>query len=93
MAEGETLTRELTVENKLGLHARAATVFVQTANRFDADIFVSKDGIEFDGKSVLSLMSIGAAVGSSVTVTAKGGDAQEALDALEELFKRKFDEE
>ena len=87
------MTKDFWVANKLGIHARPAAMFVKTANRFSCDIFVEKDGERVNGKSIMGLMMLAAGPGSKVTVHAKGADADAALDELENLVKRKFDEE
>jgi len=86
-------TRELTVLNKLGIHARPAALFVKTANKFACDIFVEKDGERVNGKSIMGLMMLAAGPGSKLTVIAEGADGATALDAIEGLIERKFDEE
>jgi phosphocarrier protein HPr len=91
--EGEFLTKELTIVNKSGIHARPAAMFVKTANRFGSDIFVEKDGEKINGKSIIGLMMLAAGPGSKVTVHAKGADAAAAITELEALVQRKFDEE
>jgi phosphocarrier protein len=90
---GEVLTKELTVINKLGIHARPAAMFVKIANRFRCDIFVEKDGEKVNGKSIMGLMMLAAGPGSKLTVHAQGADAHQAIVELEALLKRKFDEE
>jgi phosphocarrier protein len=92
-ADGEALTKELRVANKLGIHARPAALFVKIANRFACDIFVEKDGEKINGKSIMGLMMLAAGPGSVVTVHAHGADAQQALVEIEALVKRNFDEE
>ena len=87
------VTKELVVINKLGIHARPAAMFVRTANRFDCQIFVEKDGERVNGKSIMGLMMLAAGPGSKLTVHAQGHDASQALTELETLVKRKFDEE
>src|SRR5437899_10260386 len=87
------VTKELVVINKLGIHARPAAMFVRTANRFDCQIFVEKDGERVNGKSIMGLMMLAAGPGSNLTVLAEGGDAARALIELEALLKRKFDED
>ena len=93
LPDGEFLTRELTIANKLGIHARPAALFVKTANRFACEIFVEKDGEKINGKSIMGLMMLAAGPGSKLTVHAQGQDALQALAELELLIKRKFDEE
>jgi len=85
--------KDFTILNKLGIHARPAAQFVKTANRFQADIFVEKDGEEVDGKSIMGLMMLAAGHGSVISVTANGSDADAALEALSELIARKFEED
>ena len=87
------LTKELTVQNKLGIHARPAALFVKTANRFSCEIFVEKDGEKVNGKSIMGLMMLAAGPGSKLTVYAEGADASQAIGELEKLLKRKFDED
>ena len=85
--------RELVVTNKLGIHARPAALFVKAANRFSCDVLVTKDGEKINGKSIMGLMMLAAGPGSKVTLHVKGADANAAISELEELVKRKFDEE
>jgi len=91
--DGEFFTKELTITNKLGIHARPAAMFVKIANRFAGDIFVEKDGEKINGKSIMGLMMLAAGPGSKLTLHVKGADAQNAIAEIEALFKRKFDEE
>jgi phosphocarrier protein len=90
---GEFLTRELTIANKSGIHARPAAMFVKVATRYGCDIFVEKDGEKINGKSIMGLMMLAAGPGSKVTLHVKGADANAAITELEELVNRKFDEE
>ncbi len=87
------MTKDFHVQNKLGIHARPAAMFVKTANRYACDIFVEKDGEKVNGKSIMGLMMLAAGPGSKVTVHAHGHDASAALADLETLINRKFDEE
>ena len=87
------VTRELTIINKLGVHARPAALFVKTANRYECEISVEKDGEKVNGKSIMGLMMLAAGPGSRLTVHAQGHDASQALAEIEGLIKRKFDEE
>src|SRR5216117_1082198 len=87
------ITRELTIINKLGIHARPAALFVKTANRYECEIFVEKDGEKVNGKSIMGLMMLAAGPGSKLTVHAEGDDAAKAVTEIEELLKRKFDED
>jgi phosphocarrier protein HPr len=92
-ADGQTITRNLVVSNKLGIHARPAAMFVKTANRFTCDIFVEKDGEKVNGKSIMGLMMLAAGPGSKLTVHAEGQDACQALAELETLLDHKFGED
>src|ERR1051325_10945155 len=85
------LSREMTVLNKLGVHARPAAMFVKAANRFECEIYVEKDGERVNGKSIMGLMMLAAGPGSKLSVQAEGDDAVRALNELEALLKRKFD--
>ncbi|WP_423821436.1 HPr family phosphocarrier protein [Salinisphaera sp. SPP-AMP-43] len=85
-------TRELSIVNKLGLHARAASKFVTVASQFNARVTVVKDGREVSGKSIMGVMMLAAARGSTIQVTAEGDDAEEALDALDGLVADRFGE-
>jgi phosphocarrier protein HPr len=91
--DGKDVTRELTVVNKLGVHARPAAMFVKIASRFSCDIFVEKDGERVNGKSIMGLMMLAAGPGSRLKVIAEGGDALAAVNELDALLKRKFDED
>lgn len=91
--EARVATREITVINKLGIHARPAAMFVKTANRFESHITVEKDGEQVNGKSIMGLMMLAAGQGSRLVITAEGHDAEVAVRELESLFQRKFDEE
>lgn len=86
------LTKELLVQNKMGIHARPAAMIVRITNRFKADVFVEKDEEQVNGKSIMGLMMLAAGKGSKVKFLATGSDAQQMLDELEQLFARKFDE-
>ena len=92
-AESIRITKELIVLNKLGIHARPAALFVKTANRFDCDVFVEKDGEKVNGKSIMGLMMLAAGPGSRLLIEAEGHDAVKAVVEIELLIKRKFDEE
>ncbi len=88
-----TLSKSIEIKNRLGLHARAAALLVQTATQFDADITVAKDGQTVNGKSILGLMMLAAAQGSFIDVSVSGPQASEALAAIERLCEQKFNEE
>lgn len=85
-------SRRLDIKNMRGLHARASAKFVRTAEQFDADIRVSKDGNSVNATSIMGLMMLAASPGCCIDVSAIGPQADEALDALEHLVADKFGE-
>jgi len=87
-----TLTKELLVQNKMGIHARPAAMIVRVTNKFKADVFVEKDEEQVNGKSIMGLMMLAAAKGTKVKFLATGEDAAAMLAELEALFAKKFDE-
>jgi phosphocarrier protein len=90
---GAKLSRELTIVNMKGLHARATAKFVQCCDRFDAVVTVTKDDETVGGSSIMGILTLGAAKGSSILVTASGADAEAVLEALAELVANRFGEE
>jgi phosphocarrier protein HPr len=94
-----SVSRQVTVLTKLGLHARPAMQFVDTANLFTCDIMVRKpayageDAIDADGKSVMQMIILAATEGTPLTLEATGDDAEQAIEALSNLFRSKFGEE
>ena len=85
--------RELAITNQRGLHARASAKFVKCAEAFDAEITVTRDGMSVPATSIMGLMMLGAAMGTSIMVEATGTQAEEAIEALAQLVDSKFDEE
>ena len=93
MPEIETV-RVLSVQNKMGIHARPAAMIVRISNKYPStELWVEKDGEEVNGKSIMSLMMLAAGKGSELKFIAQGDDAQIMLDEIEALINRKFDEE
>lgn len=84
-------TRDFVLRNRYGMHVRPAGLFAKVAARYDADVQVEKDGSIVSGKSIMALMTLEAACGSTLRVTAAGPQAREVLDELEGLIARKFD--
>ena len=82
--------KEFVIQNKTGLHARPATVFVQTANRFNSNSFIEKDGRKVSAKSILGVLSLGAERDSSIIVEVDGSDEESAMKSIEELIGNKF---
>ncbi len=89
----EGVVQEVVIQNRLGLHARPAAMFVREANRHRCDIHVEKDGETINGKSIMGLMMLAAGMGSKIRIRANGAGAPEALQSLSQLVERKFDEE
>jgi phosphocarrier protein len=89
----EPVSREITIVNARGLHARASAKFVKCAEQFDAAVTVSRDGNTVPGTSIMGLMMLAASPGSTILVSASGRQASEALDALESLVTGRFGEE
>ncbi|HZD40029.1 MAG TPA: HPr family phosphocarrier protein [Terriglobales bacterium] len=86
------VVKQLEIKNKLGLHARAAALLVQTVNRFSAQVTFSKDGQSADGRSILGVLTLAAPQGTRIEVEATGEDAEQALKAIEKLVNKKFNE-
>jgi len=87
------LEREVTIKNRLGLHARAAALLVQTANRYHSEVTIEKEGVEVNGKSIMGLMMLAAAKGCAVTIRASGPDEAEAMEGVARLVADRFNEE
>lgn len=83
----------LTISNRLGLHAKPAVVFVREAEKFKSRVFVVKNGLQVNGKSVMGLLLLAAEKGSKLTIRADGPDEAKALKALEKLFELQFNED
>jgi phosphocarrier protein len=81
---------QLVIRNQLGLHARACALFVKTASKFRSEIFVSRDDLEVNGKSIMGVMMLAAEEGATITVRAVGPDEQAALEAIRDLVDGKF---
>lgn len=90
---GRALAQQLTIVNRKGLHARASARFVRTAECFDAEVQVTRDGSTVNGDSIMGLMMLGAGPGSTILVQATGKQAREALDAITLLVNSGFDED
>lgn len=90
---GQVTEKEITVVNRLGLHARPAAMFVKVCNRFKCEVWVEKDGEQVSGKSIMGLMMLAAGQGSKLHVVCEGADSAKAVEEIEALILRKFDEE
>jgi phosphocarrier protein HPr len=87
----DTITKELTLANRYGMHVRPAGLFAKVASRYDADVTVEKDGTVVSGKSIMALMTLEAGHGAVLKVTATGPQAKDVIEELEALVARKFD--
>ncbi len=85
--------RTVTVKNRAGMHARPAALLVQTANGFSSEIYLEKDGERINGKSIMGILTLGAAYNTAIKIIADGDDESQAVDALAWLFENKFAEE
>ena len=85
--------RNLLIVNRKGLHARASAKFVQTVERFDSAVTVTRCGETVGGRSIMGLLTLGAAKGTTITVTAKGHDAADSLAAITALIENRFGED
>ena len=90
---GQSIQTQVTITNRLGMHARPAMSFVDVASTFTSDITVRKGTQAVDGKSIMQMMMLAATRGTNLVIEAKGPDAAEAVDALRQLVERQFDEE
>jgi phosphocarrier protein len=84
--------KELLIENKLGIHARAAAQIVKAASAYSSKITLIKNGLKVDGKSIMGIMMLAAAKGSTIMIHARGNDEDEAIKVIEKIFKDKFGE-
>lgn len=87
------ISRDVTIANKLGLHARPAAQLVKTASKFKAEIYFKKENLEVNGKSIMGVMMLAAERGSVITIMADGKDEDKAVAAIIEVFESKFGEE
>lgn len=86
------VVKKMEIKNKLGVHARAAALLVQTVNRFSAQVTISKDGQSADGRSIMGVLTLAATQGSTIEVEATGHDAEQAVKAIEKLIDKRFNE-
>jgi len=86
------IEREVVIKNRSGLHTRPAATLVKTAAKFKSELFIYKDGMEINGKSIIGVMTLAAEQGSKLLLRFDGSDEAEALEAIVGLFERGFDE-
>ena len=84
------ITKELTIKNEIGLHARPAALFVQTANKFLSDIMIKKADKTINAKSIMGVMAIGIAKGETIEIIIDGADEENAIQAIDELINIKL---
>ena len=89
----QKIEKDIPIVNRLGLHARPAAMFVRIASRYRSEIWVSKEGEEVNGKSIMGLMMLAAGQGSKLRIRCEGPDAERAVQELEELINAKFNED
>lgn len=87
------IEKEITITNKLGLHARPAAILVKTSAKFSSSFTIVKNGVSVNGKSIMSVMALAAEPGSKMNLQTDGPDEQEAMDAIVSLFENKFEED
>jgi len=92
-ASSHKVSKEVAILNRLGLHARPSAMFVKVCNRHKCDIWVERDGEQVNGKSIMGLMMLAAGQGSKLRITCEGADCEKALQEIEELIQRRFDED
>ena len=92
-APSQKIEKEITIVNRLGLHARPAALFVRHASRYRAEVWVAKEGEEVNGKSIMGLMMLAAGQGSKLRIRCDGPDADKAMAELEELINARFHED
>ena len=90
---GQKIEKEITIINRLGLHARPAAMFVRIASRHRSEVWVEKEGEQINGKSIMGLMMLAAGQGSKLTIRCEGPDADKVMEELEELIRQKFNED
>jgi phosphocarrier protein len=92
-APAQKVEKEVPIVNRLGLHARPAAMFVRIASRHRSEIWVSKEGEEVNGKSIMGLMMLAAGQGSKLRIRCEGPDAEKSMEELEELINARFNED
>ena len=86
-------SKTVTIKNRAGIHARPAALIVNTANQFDSDIYLEKDSMRINGKSIMGIITLGASYKTEITIIAEGPDEAEAIEAIEKLFENRFEED
>jgi phosphocarrier protein HPr len=89
----QKIEKEITIINRLGMHARPAAMFVRIASRYRSEVWVEKEGEKINGKSIMGLMMLAAGQGSKLTILCEGPDADKVIEELEALIQQKFNED
>jgi len=87
------VSKEVTIKNRAGIHARPAALLVQTANQFESQIYFEKDHNKINGKSIMGIITLGAGYNTTLIISAEGPDEEEAVEAIITLFENRFEEE
>lgn len=85
--------QEVTIRNRAGIHARPASLIVKTANRFESQVYLEKDGTRINAKSIMGIITLGASYNSRLMLSAEGTDEAEVVEAIAHLFESRFEEE
>ncbi len=86
-------SKTVTIKNRAGIHARPAALIVNTANQYESDIFLEKDSMRINSKSIMGIITLGASYKSSIVIMAEGPDEGDAVEAIAKLFENRFEEE
>jgi phosphocarrier protein HPr len=86
-------SKTVTIKNRAGIHARPAALIVNTANQYESEIFLEKDSMRINSKSIMGIITLGASYKSSISIMAEGPDESEAVEAITKLFENRFEEE
>jgi phosphocarrier protein len=86
-------SKTVTIKNRAGIHARPAALIVNTANQYESEIFLEKDSMRINSKSIMGIITLGASYKSSISIMAEGPDEGEAVEAIAKLFENRFEEE
>ncbi len=89
----QKIKKTLTIQNQLGLHARAAAELVKVTSEFRSEVILNKNGLQVNGKSIMGIMMLAASKGTKVVVSIEGPDAEECMEAVEKIFNDKFGED
>ncbi len=86
-------SKTVTIKNRAGIHARPAALIVNTANQYESEIFLEKDSMRINSKSIMGIITLGASYKSTISIMAEGPDESEAVEAIAKLFENRFEEE